>query len=97
MIGKQLYICDAEPVYLKRLASYLNRHSEFLWRIKTYTRLEDCVRERPGNPAGFRKGSRRIRGSAEYSRLPDTFSGRWKLSAGQYTVHKKIPVRTKAL
>ena len=47
MIGKQLYICDAEPVYLKRLASYLNRHSGFLWRIKTYTRLEDCVRERP--------------------------------------------------
>lgn len=47
MIGKQLYICDVEPVYLKRLASYLNRHSGFLWRIKTYTRLSDCLREKP--------------------------------------------------
>lgn len=47
MIGKQLYICDVEPVYLKRLVAYLNSHSGFLWRIKTYTRLTDCIQEKP--------------------------------------------------
>ena len=44
---KQLCICDVEAVYLKRLAAYLSRKPEFSWRIKTYTELESCLRERP--------------------------------------------------
>lgn len=44
---KQLCICDVEAVYLKRLAAYLSRKPEFSWRIKTYTELEICLRERP--------------------------------------------------
>ena len=46
-MNRQLCICDVEPVYLKRLASYLNRKPEFFWKIKTYTELEWCLRERP--------------------------------------------------
>ena len=44
---KQLCICDVEPVYLKRLAAYLSRKPEIFWKIKTYTELEWCLRERP--------------------------------------------------
>lgn len=44
---KQLCICDVESVYLKRLAAYLSRKPEFSWRIKTYTELDICLRERP--------------------------------------------------
>ena len=44
---KQLCICDVDPVYLKRLAAYLSRKPEVSWRIKTYTELEICLRERP--------------------------------------------------
>lgn len=44
---RQLCVCDVEPVYLKRLAAYLSRKPELLWRIKTYTELEVCLRERP--------------------------------------------------
>lgn len=47
MIYKQLYICDVEPVYLKRLTSFLNRHPGFLWRIKTYTDPETCFKQNP--------------------------------------------------
>lgn len=47
MIYRQLYICDVEPIYLRRLATYLNRHPGFLWKIKTYTKLEICLKERP--------------------------------------------------
>jgi hypothetical protein len=47
MIYRQMSICDVEPVYLKRLATYLNRHPGFLWRIKTYTDLKQCLRETP--------------------------------------------------
>ena len=43
---RQLGICDVEAVYLKRLAAYLNRKSEISWRIKTYTELDLCLRER---------------------------------------------------
>ena len=44
---KQLCICDVEPIYLKKLAAYLNRKPEIFWKIKTYTELEWCLRERP--------------------------------------------------
>ena len=44
---KQLSICDVDPVFLKRLAAYLSRKPEVSWRIKTYTELEICLRERP--------------------------------------------------
>lgn len=47
MLSRQLYICDIEPVYLKRLAIYLNRHPGFLWRIKTSTSIETCMNEHP--------------------------------------------------
>ena len=47
MVYRQLCICDVEPVYLKRLAAYLNRHPGFLWKIKTYTDLKVCLKERP--------------------------------------------------
>lgn len=44
---RQLCICDVETVYLKRLTAYLNRKPGCVWRIKTYTELELCLRERP--------------------------------------------------
>ena len=46
-MNRQLCICDVEPVYLKRLAAYLNRKPEFFWKIKTYTELDWCLKERP--------------------------------------------------
>ena len=47
MFYRQLYICDVEKVYLKRLSSYLSRHPGFMWKIKTYTELSQCLGERP--------------------------------------------------
>ena len=47
MIYRKMCICDIEPVYLKRLSAYLNRYPGFLWKIKTYTDLEKCVKETP--------------------------------------------------
>ena len=45
MFYRQLYICDVEKVYLKRLSSYLSRHPGFMWKIKTYTELSQCLGE----------------------------------------------------
>lgn len=47
MVYRQLCICDVEPVYLKRLSAYLNRHPGFLWKIRTYTNLDVCLKECP--------------------------------------------------
>lgn len=47
MFYRKMCICDVEPVYLKRLSAYLNRYPGFLWRIKTYTDLEKCLKETP--------------------------------------------------
>lgn len=47
MVYRQLCICDIEQVYLKKLSAYLNRKPGFMWRIKTYTNLEACLKERP--------------------------------------------------
>ena len=46
-MDKQLCICDVEPTYLKRLTSYLKRKQAFSWKVKTYTELERCIKERP--------------------------------------------------
>lgn len=45
MVYRQLCICDTETVYLKKLSAYLNRKPGFMWRIKTYTDFEACLKE----------------------------------------------------
>ncbi|WP_418751766.1 hypothetical protein [Frisingicoccus sp.] len=47
MMYRRMCICDVEPVYLRRLAAYLNRHPGFLWRIRTSANLGGCLREVP--------------------------------------------------
>lgn len=45
MVYRQLCICDTETVYLKKLSAYLNRKPGFMWRIKTFTDFEACLKE----------------------------------------------------
>lgn len=47
MMYRRMCICDVEPVYLRKLAAYLNRHPGFLWRIKTAVNLDGCLRDVP--------------------------------------------------
>lgn len=44
MIYRQLCICDDEPVYLERLASYLGRSTDFMWKIRTCTQSNACLK-----------------------------------------------------
>ncbi len=45
MLYRQLCICDDEPVYLDRLAAYLGKCAGFMWKIRTCTQINACLRE----------------------------------------------------
>lgn len=57
MMYRRMCICDVEPVYLRRLAAYLNRHPGFLWRIRTSANLGGCLQGSAGGFDCFRGGS----------------------------------------
>lgn len=47
---KVMVLCDTEDEYAQHMAEFLNKHKELPWKIRTYTSVQDLIKEEKAEP-----------------------------------------------